>query len=142
MEQHFSLPFPSCAFSNTQFKTRGKTDPGSLLTFKACFQMHFSSAKAPWVMENAQLSKDSPDANLKQRAMTLSLCAFQQTVHSVEFQRAPSRSVKIVLVRSQERLCLQLQLLEALTRARALTLMPFVLRSVCGSVQHSLQTNG
>lgn len=43
---------------------------------------------------------------------------------------------------SQERLCLQLQLLEALTRAWALTLVPFVLRSVCGSVQHSLQTTG
>lgn len=38
MEQHFSLPFPSCAFSNSQFKTGGKTDPGSLLTSRHVFK--------------------------------------------------------------------------------------------------------
>ncbi len=84
--------------------------------------MHFSSAKAPWVTENVQLrgfGKNSPDATVTTSDDPL-LNAFQQTVHSVEFQQAVSRSVKIVLVYSQERLCLQLQLLEALTWALSL----------------------
>lgn len=90
MEQHFSLPFPSCAFSNTQFKTGGKLTL-DLCSFQGMFSNPFHQCQATMGQGNLPakgLQLKFSRCQLETRNDDPLLWAFQQTVHSVEFQLA------------------------------------------------------
>lgn len=127
-------------FLKLTIQNRGKNWPWIFAHFKACFQMHFSSAKAPWVRENVQFRgfcKNSPDANLKQRGMTLSSVLFNKQstlLNSNELRPTLWKSFWYIVKSGSA--CNYSCLRPSLERW-ALTLVPSVLSFVCGSVQHS-----
>lgn len=126
-------------------QNRGKNWPWIFAHFKACFQMHFSSAKAPWVTENVQLrgfGKNSPDANFKQRAMTLSSTLFNKQSTLLNSNKLCPALWKLSWYIVKSGSACNYSCLRPSLERWALTLVPFVLSSVCGSVQHSPLMNG